>query len=65
MHTTDSTLQTLYAPSGIPTAPRVYLSSAEAGWKGLAAQAFHEPREMPSWVVPAQAYLSLILFAGR
>ncbi|HEY4385481.1 MAG TPA: AraC family transcriptional regulator [Ktedonobacteraceae bacterium] len=46
------------------TAPLLYLSSLEAGWEGLVAEAFHEPRELEGWIAPATFDLSLILFAG-
>ncbi len=45
-------------------APRPFLSSTEAGWEGLVAQAFHEPRELEGWMVPASPDLSLVLFTG-
>lgn len=45
-------------------APLLYLSSAEAGWKGLVAEAFHEPKELEGWIEPAQSDISLVLFAG-
>src|SRR6266852_692940 len=32
-----------------PASPLLYLSSSEAGWEGLAAQAFHEPMELYGW----------------
>jgi AraC family transcriptional regulator len=47
-----------------PTIPLLYLSSLEAGWKGLVAQAFYEPKEMEGWITPISSDLSLILFAG-
>jgi hypothetical protein len=37
---------------------------AEARGEGLVAEAFHEPREIASWVVPARSNVTLILFAG-
>lgn len=46
------------------TTPLLYLSSLEAGWEGLIAQAFYEPRELEGWVTPNTPDLSLILFAG-
>lgn len=45
-------------------APLLALSSAEAGWEGLVAQAFHEPRQMEGWTLPASPDLSLALFPG-
>jgi AraC family transcriptional regulator len=44
--------------------PLLALSSAGAGWEGLVAQAFHEPRQMPGWTVPASPDLSLVLVKG-
>jgi AraC family transcriptional regulator len=45
-------------------APLLYLSSAEAGWEGLVAEAFHEPKELEGWISPAMPDISLVLFAG-
>jgi len=47
-----------------PPSPLLSLSSSEAGWEGLRAQAFHEPMEMESWITPALSDISLVLFAG-
>ncbi len=47
-----------------PAAPLLYLSSAEAGWEGLTAQAFHEPMELEGWMTTAMPDIALILFAG-
>ncbi len=52
------------APNGKPAAPLLYLSSADAGWDGLVAQAFHEPMELEGWMTPALPDISLILFTG-
>ncbi|GCE21506.1 hypothetical protein [Dictyobacter kobayashii] len=46
------------------TYPQLYLSSEEAGWDGLVAQAFHEPMELEGWMAPAMSDVSLILFNG-
>ena len=46
------------------TEPRLYLSSTQAGWEGLVAQAFHEPREMKSWRVFPSGDIMLLLYAG-
>src|SRR6266571_1982128 len=46
------------------TTPLLYLSSEEAGWEDLVAQAFHEPREFEGWMTPAIPDISLILFTG-
>lgn len=45
-------------------APLLYLSSAEAGWEGLVAQAFHEPPELEGWLTSPLPDISLILFSG-
>ena len=50
--------------TGTPVAPLLYLSSADAGWDGLLAQAFHEPRELESWITPPTSDISLILVMG-
>jgi AraC family transcriptional regulator len=47
-----------------PAYPILYLSSAEAGWEGLVAEAFHEPRELESWMAPTIPGVSLMLFTG-
>lgn len=46
------------------TAPLLYLSSAEAGWEGLVALAFHEPTALEGWTTAPASDISLILFAG-
>ena len=45
-------------------APHLYLSSAPAGWEGLVAQAFHEPRAMESWRISPSGDITLMLYAG-
>lgn len=61
------------ASTGVPTdqlaSPLLYLSSTEAGWEGLIAQAFYEPLEYEplertDLVVPAPRDISLVLFTG-
>jgi len=52
------------ALNGTLTSPLLYLSSKDAGWDGLVAQAFHEPMELEGWMTPAMPDISLILFAG-
>ena len=42
--------QSTGARSGKLAAPLLYLSSAEAGWEGLVAQAYREPIELESWI---------------
>lgn len=44
--------------------PQLYLSSARAGWEGLAAQAFHEPRKMEGWSISPSGDIMLMLYAG-
>jgi AraC family transcriptional regulator len=44
--------------------PRLYLSSAQAGWEGLVARAYHEPGEMESWRVSPHGDIMLMLYAG-
>jgi AraC family transcriptional regulator len=46
------------------TTPVLYLSSLEAGWEGLAAQAFHEPPALEGWLTAPTPDASLVLFAG-
>lgn len=50
--------------TGQPAAPYLYLSSTSAGWEGLEAQAFLEPREFEGWMVPFVPAVSLVLFRG-
>jgi len=52
------------APKNKLATPLLYLSSAEAGWEGLVAQAFHEPGELEGWIATAMPDISLILFTG-
>jgi AraC family transcriptional regulator len=47
-----------------PGEPRLYLSSAQSGWEGLVARAFHEPREMEGWRVSPYGDIMLMLYAG-
>jgi AraC family transcriptional regulator len=47
-----------------PTSPLLYLSSSEAGWEGLKAQAFYEPMELEGWIAPAMLDISVIVFTG-
>src|SRR6266568_3936075 len=47
-----------------PATPLLYLSSVDAGWEGLVAQAFHEPIELEGWMTPAMSDISLIMFTG-
>jgi hypothetical protein len=44
--------------------PLLYLSSRQAGWDGLVAEAFLEPTELQGWKPPPSPYITLILFAG-
>lgn len=59
-----SQLTSQRAPKGTLTSPFLYLSSKEAGWEGLVAQAFHEPMELEGWISPVMPDISLVLFAG-
>ncbi|GCE15520.1 AraC family transcriptional regulator [Tengunoibacter tsumagoiensis] len=47
-------------------APVLYLSSEQAGWEGVRAEAFHEPDEFEGWNAEprANADIALILFRG-
>jgi len=46
------------------TAPLLYLSSADAGWEGVTAQAFHEPLALEGWLTAPAPEVSLVLFRG-
>lgn len=52
------------APASQLAVPLLYLSSADAGWEGLLAQAFHEPGELEGWMTTPQPDIALVLFAG-
>lgn len=45
-------------------APLLYLSSKQAGWEGLVAEAFLEPTQLQGWKSPAAPDITLMLFAG-
>jgi AraC family transcriptional regulator len=45
-------------------APLCYLSSADAGWEGLEAEAFLEPHELEGWLTPVLPAVSLVFFRG-
>lgn len=45
-------------------APFLYLSSRQAGWEGLVAEAFLEPTELHGWKSPGAPDIILMLFAG-
>jgi len=60
----QSTVPQQIAPNGKAASPLLYLSSSDAGWEGLVAQAFHEPMELEGWMTPALPDISLILFSG-
>ncbi len=45
-------------------APLLYLSSSQAGWEGLLAEAFLEPMELHGWKAQASPDITLMLFAG-
>lgn len=46
------------------TAPLLYLSSTDAGWEGVTAQAFHEPLVLDEWLATPGQDVSLVLFRG-
>lgn len=46
------------------TVPLLYLSSVDAGWEGVVAEAFYEPSQLEGWVAPVLSDISLILFRG-
>ncbi|PWT77225.1 MAG: hypothetical protein C5B60_03080 [Chloroflexi bacterium] len=50
---------TMPSPSVLP-----YLSSAEAGWDGLLAEAWYLPLEMEGLIVPPETDIALVLFTG-
>jgi AraC family transcriptional regulator len=54
----------LQALNNKSTPPILYLSSEDAGWEGLIAQAFHEPMELEGWFTAATPGISLVLFNG-
>jgi len=65
--TEQVTVSQLISPRALkdqPVSPLLYLSSENAGWRGLVAQAFREPMELEGWISPAMSDISLILFAG-
>lgn len=45
-------------------APLLYLSSSQAGWEGLVAEAFLEPTQLHGWRDKPTPNLTLTLFAG-
>jgi AraC family transcriptional regulator len=47
-----------------PDAPLLYLSSKQAGWKSLVAEAFLEPAQLQGWKSQAVQDVTLMLFAG-
>jgi AraC family transcriptional regulator len=49
---------------GALTLPLRYLSSADAGWEGLDAEAFLEPQECECWLTPVLPAVSLVFFRG-
>ncbi len=46
------------------TAPRLYLSSQQAGWDCLVAEAFFEPPQLQAWKSRTGPDVTLMLFAG-
>jgi len=57
-------LATLDLPPNRQDLVQPYLSSARAGWEGIDAQAFHEPREFEGWLRQVRPDISLTLFTG-
>ncbi len=51
-------------PQNTSAAPLLYLSSVDAGWEGLVAEAFYEPNELEGWMTTARSDIALILFTG-
>src|SRR5579884_1638257 len=49
---------------GGPTAPVLYLSSEDIGWEGLVVDAFHEPEEYESGIIPSVHFTSLALITS-
>ena len=49
---------------GALTLPLRYLSSADASWEGLDAEAFLEPNELEGWLTPVIPAVSLVFFRG-
>lgn len=53
------------APRTAPdTVPRLYLSSAGAGWEGLQAHAYVEPDELEGWMTPSMHAVRLLVYRG-
>ncbi|MGZ6392203.1 MAG: AraC family transcriptional regulator, partial [Ktedonobacterales bacterium] len=52
------------SPGDELTVPLLYLSSADAGWEGLVAEAFYEPVQLEGWVTPVRTGISLVQFRG-
>lgn len=52
------------SPTARIACPQLYLSSTSAGWEGLKAQAFLEPREYAGWLTPIVSAVALVLFQG-
>jgi AraC family transcriptional regulator len=51
-------------PADTLDSPLLYLSSRQAGWEGLVADAFYEPTQLQGWMPKAIPDITLILFAG-
>src|SRR5690348_1844887 len=65
--TTRSTPSSEPAMGRLPTEPtslQLYRSSAEVGWDGLCAAAYHVPREVESDQAPAAPDLTLLVYRG-
>jgi hypothetical protein len=57
-------VQDAHRRHGAITVPLRYLSSADAGWEGLDAEAFLEPQELEGWLTPILPAVSLVFFRG-
>jgi hypothetical protein len=57
-------LQEVNRRPDVLAAPLCYLSSADAGWEELDAEAFLEPRELEGWLTPVIPAVSLVFFRG-
>jgi AraC family transcriptional regulator len=57
-------MQRMHPPTVPPPSLLPYLSSAELGWDGLQAQAFHELAEVEECIAPGKTDISLSLLTG-
>jgi AraC family transcriptional regulator len=61
---TPRALQNESQRDGAVAVPLRYLSSADAGWHGIDAEAFLEPNEFEGWLTPVLPAVSLVFFRG-